>query len=390
MALSVYRAWTWGERGISNDVPIQDVPARVLFFIQNPHGNLAASFGNEDGRSVGIWNTRTGARLSTISIGGAVAGTGTGQALSTMLFSPDEKRIAVRTAPDEIIHVYDVGSGKELAKMELSGRSQLSGFRFLPDNAHLLTGDTWGGVQVWEATTGKLLHARSVHRTIVTRFEFSPDGRHYASLSTDGSVQIWAASTHTPVGDMLSFTGRAARASFSPISPQISTPSGGATARIWDIGSGLPLNEPMEHPGEAVAITAFSPDGAYVSTTTDANAAGMRFSTLWPAPPDGRGARTPKWLLQVATIAAGRKLTADGKFVPAVEEFALMEEIQREIAAQPATDAYATWAKWFLSIDAARSIAPGFTITPADAKKLADTLSAAAPATTAPTQPPRN
>ena len=390
MAPGVYRAWTWGERGITNDVPMQGVPARVASFLQNQNGNLAASFGSEDGGSVGIWNTRTGARLSTISIGGAVSATRNGQSVSTMLFSPDEKRIAVRTAPDQIIHVYDVGSGKELAAMQLSGRSQLSGFRFQPDNAHLLTGDTWGGVQVWEAATGKLMHARSVHRTNVTRFEFSPDGRHYASLSTDGSVQIWAASTHTPVGDMLSFTGRAARASFSPISPQISTPSGGATARIWDIGSGLPLNEPMEHPGEAVAITAFSPDGAYVSTTTDANAAGMRFSTLWPAPPDGRGARTPKWLLQVATIAAGRKLTADGKFVPAVEEFALMEEIQREIAAQPATDAYAAWAKWFLSIDAARSIAPGFTITPADAKKLADTLSAAAPATTAPTQPPRN
>ena len=72
------------------------------------------------------------------------------------------------------------------------------------------------------------------------------------------------------------------------------------------------------------------------------------------------------------------------------DEFCSCDDLRREIAALPDTAPYATWAKWFLSTDPARSIAPGFTITPADAKKLADTLSAPAPtpATTAPALKP--
>jgi hypothetical protein len=62
------------------------------------------------------------------------------------------------------------------------------------------------------------------------------------------------------------------------------------------------------------------------------------------------------------------------------EEFDRFDDLRREIAALPDTAPYATWAKWFLSTAPARSIAPGFTITPADAKKLADTLSDPAPA----------
>ena len=40
---------------------------------------------------------------------------------------------------------------------------------------------------------------------------------------------------------------------------------------------------------------------------------------------------------------------------------------------------YVKWGRWFLSDRATRSVAPGFTITPAEAEKLADTLSAPAP-----------
>ena len=251
----------------------------------------------------------------------------------------------------------------------------------MPDGNQLLTGDAWGGVHVWEIATGKLIRSQTVHRTTVTRFEHSQDGRHYASLSTDGSAQVWNARTHATVGDLLDITGRAFRASFSPIGDQIATPSSGAQARVWDIHSGLPLNEPMDHPGEAVTITAYSPDGRFVSTTTDANAAGLRYNTLWPAPPNGRGVRTPKWLLQLATIAAGRVLTGEGKTIPAIEEFSRIEEIRKAVADAPADDVYAEWGRWILSDSPSRPIAPGFTITPAEAEKVRAEFLAATKAT---------
>lgn len=97
-----------------------------------------------------------------------------------------------------------------------------------------------------------------------------------------------------------------------------------------------------------------------------------------PLRPVGKD-REPCWL-ELATVCAGRRLNESAKFVSTLDEFDRFDDLRREIAALPDTAPYATWAKWFLSTDAARSIAPGFTITPADAKKLADTLTAPAPA----------
>jgi len=45
----------------------------------------------------------------------------------------------------------------------------------------------------------------------------------------------------------------------------------------------------------------------------------------------------------------------------------------------PASDPYGEWAKWFLSESPNRPIAPGFTITPAEAKQLREQFATATP-----------
>ena len=48
-----------------------------------------------------------------------------------------------------------------------------------------------------------------------------------------------------------------------------------------------------------------------------------------------------------------------------------MQELRRTLAALPANAPYVAWGRWFLANRATRAIAPGFTITPAEADKLA-------------------
>ena len=72
----------------------------------------------------------------------------------------------------------------------------------------------------------------------------------------------------------------------------------------------------------------------------------------------------------------------------ALDEFDRFDDLRREIAALPDTAPYATWAKWFLSTDPARSIAPGFTVTPAEAEKLEEDLVKQAAASAAATPSP--
>jgi hypothetical protein len=53
--------------------------------------------------------------------------------------------------------------------------------------------------------------------------------------------------------------------------------------------------------------------------------------------------------------------------------------LRQTLADLPDDAPYVEWGRWFLSDRATRSVGPGFTITPAEAEKLADTLSAPAP-----------
>jgi WD40 repeat protein len=112
----------------------------------------------------------------------------------------DGKLIALFIPDDQAVRVYDTSSGKERFVIEPTGDALFSVYRFSPDGKHLITGDEWGGVQVWDMRSGQMKHSRQVHRSTVRRgpsnFTFSKDGQRYLSLSSDGSVQAWDSATH--------------------------------------------------------------------------------------------------------------------------------------------------------------------------------------------------
>ncbi len=72
-------------------------------------------------------------------------------------------------------------------------------------------------------------------------------------------------------------------------------------------------------------------------------------------------------------------LNEDGQFVTATDAFGKIADLRRTLADLPDDAPCVEWGRWFLADRATRSIAPGFTITPADAEKHADTVSAPAP-----------
>lgn len=365
-----WRAWRLGERGVVRDVELADVPEGVVNFHFNPTGQLAAATGTVDSKAVGIWNLQTGRLVTTIKAESPVA-------TFTTTISPDEKRIAFRTddAETRVVHVCDIASGKQLSTVQVSGKASINIFRFTADSTRLVTGDDWGGVHFWDAATGQLQRSTQGHRATVRRIDFSNDGRYFATASEDGSVQTWDSVTSMPAGPLLSQKGSAGKPDFSPDNARIVTQTSVGTVRVWDVRSGHPLTPFLEHDGATMNIAAYGPDGRFLQTFAT-GIDGTRTVRLWAAPPDGKGAPTPAWLLRLATVCAGRRLADDGKIVGAADAIAKMEELRREIAALPDDVPYVEWARWLLSDSSTRSIAPGFTITPAEAVKLREDLSA--------------
>lgn len=373
--------WRWGESGAPQETTLVDpMPSRQginLMQSQNRHLagilDLGATSGSAKERlsNIDVWDLRTGKKIIGINAGDVVLT----WRFETTDFSSDDQRMVVReNADDGALRVYGIRDGKLLFQLTAEGSATILAARFTRDGTRLLTGNAWGTLQIWDGVSGKLLQSIQAHRYGLERIEFSRDGHFYATSSTDGMAQVRDAATHEPIGAPLLHPVAVNRVQFSPDGTRVATSTTAGDVRVWDLRSGLPLNDPFKHAVGNNPNQDFSADGRFVLTYFVHGDA--RATRLWAAPPTGPAGPAPSWLLRLATICAGRRLNEDAKVVGALEEFGRFDELRREIAALPDTAPYAAWGKWFLSTDAARSIAPHFTVTPADAKKLADTLAA--------------
>lgn len=81
------------------------------------------------------------------------------------------------------------------------------------------------------------------------------------------------------------------------------------------------------------------------------------------------GGKTPEWLLTLATICAGHRLTDDGKLVDDTESLAKIEDMKRALAPRRQTAPYAEWGRWIYPKARRARFAPSFVITPAEAAK---------------------
>lgn len=72
------------------------------------------------------------------------------------------------------------------------------------------------------------------------------------------------------------------------------------------------------------------------------------------------GGPAPEWLLRLATIQAGMKVSDDGNTIDASSEMADWESLRKEVKALPADAPFAAWGKWLLAEPDQRPLAPGF------------------------------
>jgi len=363
-----------GERGPARTVTLENTATLDAVGYVIPGRNHV---GRVSGNTLTIWELKSGRQLRVISSGLAMRVSIRGQPYH---LTADDSRIAVPTV-DGTLHVWDVASGGERFTVRSAGRAEIQSFRLLADG-RLLTGDGEGGLQVW-TENGRPQQEIRAHRGAILRFDVSRDERYFATLSEDATVQVWERATLRRVSTMP--IDAVSRVEFSWDGSRLIAPWR-AGARVWDVRTGQPVTEGLEH--EGMATNLYGPHEQFVSTLTSATGSDAS-QRLWAVPPSAPGRTAPDWLLTLATAAAGQRLTDDGELVAATEEMARLEELRRTIVALPASDPFAEWAQWIVSDDPNRPIAPGFKITPAEAKALRDELMTANTAVAgAPGDPP--
>jgi WD40 repeat protein/serine/threonine protein kinase len=350
-------------RDVSGEMEIRDLRSGEIVRLptKGPWGQRSgfspdsAHFYNSDNaNTVQVWRADTGARVA-----GPIANFDKG-----LSFSPDGRRLALGMA-DSSVTVWDLTTGLQVGE-PMRHRGKISMARFSPDSRLIAVSSLDGGALLWDANTTRPVSAPLPHRSIVRGVAFTRDG-HRLLTWTPLDTRVWDVATGAPLTDPMLGGNDISNAVFSDDGTRIATWDRATTQmRVWGSTSGQLLAEPVR-----VINAGSEPLISFVSADRFLNVTKAGRSVIWPVPPQSGHNAAPGWLLRLATAMAGGEIDARAVFREQAFDAKAFDAIRRELAALPATAPYVEWGRWLLADRATRSIAPGFTITPAEAAKFA-------------------
>jgi WD40 repeat protein len=192
--------------------------------------------------TVKVWDAQTGACLRTFK--------GNPKGVLYVSFSPDGKWVAATSGDREIegaIRIWDWAT--ETQVLNLPHDFPLGKPLFSPDDKHLACYEyggedkysTPGKVEVWNATTGKLLYRLQAHSEAVTCIAYSRNGDLLASGSIDGTVIVRDAHTGEevltldPHWNRRKHSDQITNIAFSPREDRLAVAAKNGSINIWDI-----------------------------------------------------------------------------------------------------------------------------------------------------------
>jgi WD40 repeat protein len=287
----------------------------------SPDGKFAVT-SSVDG-TARLWNASTGQFLLELK--------GHTGEVNTAVFSPDSRFVATASA-DGTAHIWSALSGESLVivrehqnklvakedkDVEILKASQgvINQVAFSPDGKLLVTANTDGDVQIWDAQTGANIALLNGHKGSVNDASFSPDGKLIVTASSDHTARIWDVGLRKTVAELKGHADAVLSAIFSPDGNRIITTSTDRTSRVWEVSTGGSLFELHGHT-DRVNKAAFSPDGNLAVTASGdttariwdlTGASGLRVSQIFlHSNPENYSGHCP------ATITLSGKIIVSG------------------------------------------------------------------------------
>ncbi len=238
------------------------LPEMVVF---NPRGDVVY-VGNYQG--IRAFDIKSGKLLSLSFERDGQPGMAAPQALA---ISADGKQL-VASFRDDVIQIWDSGSGKALRKLE-GGTSWVESLAFSPSGDRLATAGLEQVIQLWNPQTGELLGPsqteRSGHDGGILTVAFSPDGSLYATGSVDHTIRLWDAATGDALGaPLIGHEDSVYVLKFSPDQRLLASAGADTTVRLWDVATGGPVGKPLTDMEFPISSLSFSPDGKWIAAGT--------------------------------------------------------------------------------------------------------------------------
>jgi len=198
-----------------------------------------------ESKRIGVWDARTGDRRALLA----------DDAFGDLRAwpSPDGKTVVSTTgdprvvAGDEFARVWDVASGKVIAKLE-GKEGPIYGAAYSPDGTFILTVSEGGVARLWSARTLELSKVLSASEGRLLAGTFDSTGAQMLTAGRDSIARVWDTRTWRATHDLAGHKGGVVGAAFSPDGTVVTT-VGEDYTRIWDATTGKEIgaylgNEP--------------------------------------------------------------------------------------------------------------------------------------------------
>jgi WD40 repeat protein len=186
---------------------------------------------------------------------------------AALAIAPDLKTLAWVDGEneDKTIHVADVATGKEIAKLTKGHKRAIVSVAYSPDGKHVASSNPFEPICLWDVASAKVV-SRFEQQQSGMCLKFSADGKTLASGSMDGSVRLWDVKTTEELKSLTGYRGWVNGVTFSPDGKTLAL--AGADSQVvhrWEVATASALEAPDGHQGQVYAL-AFSPNGKILAT----------------------------------------------------------------------------------------------------------------------------
>jgi WD40 repeat protein len=254
---------------------------------------------NQASNSIRILDIATGRQLQSIPLPRnflSAMGNNSGEAGSTLAFSPDGRILASASRYNSPITLTDAGTGQELRTLKTT--SSVYSLAWSADSKRLASAH-WGGskrtitdpsvaktisfedanfpIQVWDTKSGTELNLLAGHNNFVNCLAFSRDGRMLASGGYDSTIKLWDLGTGRELRTLRGHSGSIAAIDFSPDGRFLVSGSDDGSTRLWNAQTGEMLATLVSlNKGEDWLVV--TPDGLFDGSPDGWNQILWRFS----------------------------------------------------------------------------------------------------------------